>query len=303
MEDRLQNLKDIEIQRNDIITKLGKIEDKKHTVSAEVYEKVKKEYEDKLQALNSKMTDHIDLIKDQLKELDQEEQTIADSEKEINVHLEELELRFSIGEYSEEDYNSKKEEYESKLHSVKDKKQTLGERKSWLGNFVDIADKGTPAEQKPASGEAIPEEQPEEISAAELQPIKEEQPEEISDVELQPIKEEQSEEITAPELQPLEEAPAETPAEGIQIEEHILEEKLPEEDTKLDELIIEEDTISQPVEEPQSDTPPSEETVQEPAQPTEKEKAIACPKCNHLNTPDSWYCEKCGAEILDTPIS
>lgn len=41
----------------------------------------------------------------------------------------------------------------------------------------------------------------------------------------------------------------------------------------------------------------------EPAKPKKGEKGVSCPKCGHLNTPDSWYCEKCGAEILETPES
>jgi nucleoid-associated protein YgaU len=329
MDDRLEELKDIETQRSDIITKLGKIEEKKHTVSTEVYEKVKKEYEDKLQTLNGKMTEHIDLIKDQLREIDQEEQTIVETEKDINIHLEELELRFSIGEFSEEEYNSKKDDYQIKLKSVKDKKHTLGERKSWLGNFIGAADDEAPVEPTPeptpevtsgeipaeipeAELEPIKEEEPEEIPEADLEPIKEdEQPEEISEADLEPIKEdEQPEEISEENIAPVEEAPAEAPSEGIQIEEHILEEKLPDEDTKLPELIVEEETVPDLVTEMSEETAPSEETIQEetpqktaPAPATEKDKAIACPKCNHPNTPDSWYCEKCGAEILDSPIS
>ena len=43
MEDKWQELQQIEGQRSDIITKLGRIEEKKVTVSVEVDEKVKRE--------------------------------------------------------------------------------------------------------------------------------------------------------------------------------------------------------------------------------------------------------------------
>ena len=32
-------------------------------------------------------------------------------------------------------------------------------------------------------------------------------------------------------------------------------------------------------------------------------QTVACPKCGHMNAPDSWYCEKCGAEVLDSPAT
>jgi len=293
MDDRLEELKDIEVQRTDIVTKLGKIEDKKHTVSAEVYEKVKSEYEDKLKTLDDRMTEHIDLIKEQVQEIEQEEHAILESEKEIKIHLEELELRFSIGEYSEDDYKSKKDEYEIKLKAGSDKKNSLDERKSWLGNFINLKD----AEQTLAQDTE---------PSPEVEPILEEKIEELSEEELEPIAENKSEDVKKPELEPIEEAPAEKSTDGIEIEEHILEEKLPDEETKLDELIVEEETIPPtPIESQTENLPTEEEKPEEtaPKQTTEKDKAIACPKCNHLNTPDSWYCEKCGAEILDTPIS
>ncbi|MBN2619844.1 hypothetical protein JXB22_02045 [candidate division WOR-3 bacterium] len=275
MDDRLQELKDIEVQRGDIVTKLKKIEDKKHTVSTEVYEKVRTEYEDKLKALDGKMSEHIDLIKEQLTEINQEEQTAVESEKQLNMHLEEIELRYTIGEYSEEDYNTIKQEHESKLKAVKDSMKSLNDRKSWLGNFINVADTSLAPEPEP-------------VPALAPEPASEEPAEDIVDAALEPIKEAAPEEAT----------------DSIQIEEHILEEKLPDEDTKLEELIVEEEAIAQAPEEP-SEEAPSEEAPKEaaPAPSTEKDKSIACPKCGHLNTPDSWYCEKCGAEILDSPIS
>lgn len=274
MDDRLQELKDIEVQRSDIVTKLKKIEDKKHTVSTEVYEKVKTEYEDKLKTLDGKMSEHIDLIKEQLTELDREEQTALDSEKNLNMHLEETELRYTIGEYSEEDYTTMKQEYEAKLKAVQDTVKSLGGRKSWLGNFIDVTDAQKDLEHAPAlKPESAPaEESTEDIVDAALEPIAETAPEEATDT--------------------------------IQIEEHILEEKMPGEDTTLEELIVEEEPVAQTPDAPSEETL-IEETPAEsaPVPSTEKDKSIACPKCGHLNTPDSWYCEKCGAEILDSPIS
>ena len=70
MEDKWQELRKIEAQRTDVLTKLKRIEDKKDTVSPEVYEKVKKEYEEKLESIDAEMSKNVELIKEQLKEIE-----------------------------------------------------------------------------------------------------------------------------------------------------------------------------------------------------------------------------------------
>jgi hypothetical protein len=48
MDDKMHTLEQIDAERNDLIAKLAKIDEKRSTVSFEVYEKVKREYERKL---------------------------------------------------------------------------------------------------------------------------------------------------------------------------------------------------------------------------------------------------------------
>lgn len=240
MEDKWQELRELESQRSNLTTKLAKIEEKKETVSSEVYSKVKKEYTEKLKTLDEKMTKYMDLIKEELLNIEKEVTTVVQEEKEIDLKTEETELRYSIGEYDEETYNELSKENSEHLSTIKEKKQKLEERKQWLSAFVQIKDIEETIESK---------------------------------------------------------APEPEPEAEIKIEEHILEEKLPEEATKLDELLVKEETVK-------PEPPVAEEAPKEkPAKiDKEKEKNISCPKCGHLNAPDSWYCEKCGAEILDSPV-
>jgi len=266
MEDKWQEIKEIEAQRSAIIAKLEKIEEKKSTVSIEVYEKVKKEYEAKLEEIEEGMTQHVDLIKGELQNIKNEEDGIAEEERDLKLELEEIELRYSIGEYDEESYNKLSAETKEKLSGVKTKFQKTHDRKQWLTNFV--AEKGT--EESPEAEKPVeePKEPAKEPVVAEEQPAK----------ETEKVPEEPKE-----------------PEEKIEIEEHILEEKLPEEATKLDELLVEEEAVKPEV--------PEEEAKPEKVEEPPKEQSVACPKCGYLNSPDSWYCEKCGAEILDTPTS
>ena len=255
MDDKWQELRELETQRTGLITKLGKIEEKKEMVSNEVYEKVKGEYEEKLRHIDANMNEHIDLIKEELVNIQGEETKLQEEEKDTNLQIEEIELRYSIGEYDEPSYTEQSEEKKDALGTTRTNLENLRKRKQWLEDFTQIKD----IEQ------TIEHETPAEPAPVEPEP---EQPE------------------------------PEQPEAEIQIEEHILEKISPEEGTKLDELLVEEDAVKQEVIE-------EVKTEQEsPAQPAEeKEKSTPCPKCGHLNALDSWYCEKCGAEVLDSPSS
>ena len=256
MEDKWQELRQLEAQRSDLITKLAKIEEKKEMVSKEVYGKVKHEYEEKLKNIDIKMGVHKDLIEEELTNINEQESKILSEEKEINMQIEEIELRYSIGEYDEESYISLGDEKKDTRSKARDVLENLRKRKKWLEDFVQNKDiEETTAPEPPAE---TPTQPPIEPVIAEKEPEK-------ADTE-------------------------------IQIEEHILEEKLPEEETKLDELLVEEEAVKQDiVEEPKVEEGPEAQSAKE------KDKDAPCPKCGHLNALDSWYCEKCGAEILDSP--
>ncbi|MEO0206677.1 MAG: zinc ribbon domain-containing protein, partial [candidate division WOR-3 bacterium] len=102
--------------------------------------------------------------------------------------------------------------------------------------------------------------------------------------------EEEEEKVVVKEEVPVVEPAVEEKPEELTIDEHILEEKLPEEVKKLDELLVETSNLLESEEKVVEDKPVKEAE--------KKEEGIACPKCGYVNPPDSWYCEKCGAEIL-----
>ena len=245
MEHNLDDLKELEEKRNDITVKLDKIEERKSHVSHEVYEKVKKEYQEKLANLDKELSTHAELIKDELTRLEESESSDKIEAKDLQLKLEEIELRYTIGEYDEETYSQQKKEVSDKIDLLEDKLGNATKRKKWLQDMIAV--KG--AEPSPPEEKAAPEEK---VAA------------------------------------------------DISIDEHILEQTLPEEAVKLDEIIVEEEAVrptSEPAVEPEPEIKPEEAVEAEPEQNT-----VACPKCGHQNAQDSWYCEKCGAEILDTPI-
>lgn len=238
MEDRMSVLKGLQTQRDDLVSKLDRIEAKRASVSAEVYEKVKNEYTEKLRGVDEKLSGHIDLLSGEVERLRAQEQKIIKSRKETKFKIEEVELRYSIGDYDKVQFEKVRREGDARMKQLDGELQKIAKNIEYYSGFM----KGkVPAAAAPAPGPA-----------------------------------------PAP-------APSEPPEEdaGLMIDEHILEEKLPEEEVALDELLSDDDA-----------------TKHEPAAEShegagyEEEKGVACPKCGHVNSADSWYCEKCGAEIL-----
>ncbi len=235
MEDKMSVLRGLQTQRNDIAAKLKRIEEKRSSVSAEVYEKVRREYAEKLKSLDNELSGHIDLLTEEIQRLKAQEERIVQTKTETKFKLEEFELRYSIGEYDEGSFKRAKREGEARMNQLDAELRRVQESIESYSALM----KGRSSE--PPAPEPRPE------------PRKE------------PVHEESE----------------------LMIDEHILEEKLPEEEVALDELLTDDDAFKGGKAEPA----PQDDTVAE-------EKGVACPKCGHMNTPDSWYCEKCGAEIL-----
>jgi hypothetical protein len=247
MEDKMSIVRDLQNQRMDVVNKLKRIEEKKSTVSVEVYEKVKKEYDDKLEAIEGQLGGHMDVLTEEVQRLKAKDDELMEKEKETKFKMEEVELRYSIGEYDEDSFKKAKEENDAAVEQLNEELEKTRENMTYYASFL-----------KAKEGEPAPEPTPEPVPEPEPEPVPEAEPE-------KPVEEESE----------------------LKIDEHILEEKLPEEEVALEELLSEEEAVK------------PDATAEGPAKPeAEQDKGVACPKCGHLNTADSWYCEKCGAEIL-----
>jgi uncharacterized small protein (DUF1192 family) len=230
MEDKMSVLRELQAQRNDVVSKLNRIEGKKSSVSVEVYEKVKKEYAEKLKGIDEELSGHIDLLTEEIERLKGQEDELVQSKKETKFKMEEVELRYSIGEYDEGSFKKAKREADARMNQLDGELRKIQESIQ----YYDAIMKGKVQEP---------------VKVTRKQPVHE-------DTELK-------------------------------IDEHILEEKLPEEEVALEELLSEEDAVKPDA---------IGDSSREPG--VAEEKGVACPKCGHINTADSWYCEKCGAEIL-----
>ncbi len=315
MDNKMEELREIEAQRTDLLAKLNKIEEKKTSVSEKVFTKVKLEYEEKLKELEQKMAGHVDLIKKELKSLKHEETKLAKQQDDLNFVIEEIDLRYSIGEYDEESYKKLNEENSKTLNTLKTQLESVRERKQRFQDIIEIKSIEETIEEAPEvpaeTAEAAPEVPLVEVEASpeaevpaeeSLEAILETPPEATpEETPIEMVLEEEPATAEPDEAEPaVEEIAAAEPQ--IEIEEHILEETLSKEaEMKLDELLTEDKTPTPEAEATTEDT--GEQTADEESKTGEEGKNVACPKCGHMNAPDSWYCEKCGAEVLDSPAT
>ncbi len=148
MSNNFQEVRDLLKEREDIEKKLLKLEELKSQTKPHIYEKVKNDYEGKLKKIVSSLNGHVEALEKSLKELTPKLQDIVKDETEIDDAIAELTLRYQLGDYNENEYNSKKEEYEKQLESIRGKKneieKEIGEI-NFLLNAITGAESNEPA--------------------------------------------------------------------------------------------------------------------------------------------------------------
>jgi len=357
-------------KRDDLLGKLKKLEGKKATTKENIYNKVRIDYENRLNELDSKVKENVDYARAKITELREGEEDLKFQREACADNIEELRLRFELGEFTEGDYEKTIEGEEAKLKEIDDR---LGGVESEIDSMKDLVqEKGEEMEEEvvqPTGEEEIEgieeehfdekpmEEVKEEIQAETEEQLEEEEEEkepEIGEKELKVEEgvEEEETEVSNEEI-PTEETPDEKIPEedlgvGIQEKEfenaftdegegeegkEEVEEKEKEEEKKEEGEKTLEDSLEDSLDDllKESAPPEGEESSSETPEPNiisegeavkeetsklegydengaeineedneEKgdQEGLKCPKCGFLNSKDSWYCEKCGAELL-----
>lgn len=236
---------------------------KKTAVKPEIYTKVKSDYETKLNKILSKLAKKADVLRTEHERARSKEAKAKDKRNTIQDELEEIKFRFTLGEYSQEEYDKLSVEKMSALKAMGEEKGSLEKSSQLLADILSRID-GAP---KPE--------------------------EELAGVTAEEVTAETETEIKLPPELAVSEAPVAGNGDGPT-------------QTPLDDIAKE---LEAEMKEPQTAEPISEQEVNlfgsEPEE-TEPEltskpdegKELKCPKCDFVNMPDSWYCEKCGADLL-----
>jgi hypothetical protein len=344
--------KELMKQREELLAKLKKLEDKKGATKEKIYLKVKKDYELRLEELNAQLKEQEGVVKERISALKEEASTLQETRESYADRAEELKLRFELGEFEEAEYKEILAEEEARIREVDEKLGSVSDELDSMKGFV---------------GEEAAVEEP--AAVEEEQPVMEDEPqEEVAE----PVGEEVTEEEAPPQEEPQEEQDT-----GF-VQEKKFEAAFSDEDVGSDDVqkaeiaesleesiddLLKENTDAAPTEAAEAEqaveeteTPEAVETTEE-EEPAEMEaeaateggseepqieqafdtgilsegdaikeetsklegfpedsggeegggevggagddeEGLQCPKCNFVNSKDSWYCEKCGAELL-----
>lgn len=299
---------------DDIKEKLKKIEGKKETIRDSVFSKVKQDYEKRLQTLTSQLAGKKESIKETLKEMATKRGPLKNKLDDLQEQLEEIELRHSIGEYSDGQYESMSGEIKDKMEEIEVDLQAINkeeeETKDLLEEPVDVIEEevveeivkeeevvvSNEKEKEIVEEEPLPEVSKENMIAEELFTGKEETAQEEEGALLAGHKEQSksdedlfvfSEEKEGTEAKVEATAAGEASSEATEDEDWLssLEQELNEEAERKAEKGV------KATEEEKA------EKVKAPGKNTGGELVSLCPKCNYKNKPDAWYCENCGSEL------
>ncbi len=275
--------------------KMAQAEERKHTVKPKIYKKVKADYESRAKEIIDELAEKASPLKEEYERVRKEENDLRGRRGAVEEELEEVKFRFSLGEYTKIQHDELAGEKGSVLEGLERDIQQVEEKSGVLLDILNkIEDALKPKERKepprppepepgpvPEPAEAVGTSRPTEHPARGT--------EERHGVHVLDAKSVTPAEPAAP-------APAAPPAE----EAHTM--------SPLDDIVKElEQEMVVPLQAPaESEGGPAEEEAAledvvgevgaEPGE--EEEKELKCPKCGFVNMADSWYCEKCGAELL-----
>lgn len=133
MDDEIIRLKN---EREEILKKIALIEEKKDNVRESVYLKVKGDYIAKLNHVDNALKNQSSVITKKLKSIDEEIDNLLFQKESLEEQLEELDLRHSIGEYSDEQYDSMAEELKSHISQIEEKIEFLHNEKKTYAELV-----------------------------------------------------------------------------------------------------------------------------------------------------------------------
>ncbi len=255
------DIKQLLIKKESIMGKIEKLENlkKNNEVSDIVYNKIKNEYSEELNKIEENIKNNSENIINEITELDREKSDLNKIIEELNIELEEITVKMKLEDILEDEYNTKSEEIKNKLENYNERLTNINTKLNELREFL-------PKDQRidtPETPEVDVSGEIEKTATEELNIGEPMHDKEIPDT-VSPEETEDLDDI----LQP-------SSLENIKIGEDSGTGGITEEvDDKLEELFEGNNNTSEEI------------------------QGLKCPKCGHINKPDLFNCEKCGADLL-----
>ena len=302
----------------DLKEKLDKIESKRGSIRDSVYQKVKRDYEVRLEDLNGQLAGKKESLKESLKEMAVKKEPLKSKLDVLQEQLEEIELRHSIGEYSDAQYDSMSGEIKEKMSEIEKDLDSIHNEEKETKELLEK--QGVEVEEE----EGIEEVEGEKVEDKEAEEEKEEPLPEVSQENMiaeelftgQEKTVEESESVISDastaekENEALMEARKGTAMSGEQLFEMPKEKEAAVAEGESSGGSEEDEDWLSSLEQELNEEAEEEKKVEEGGEEGKsEEKAEAkeggelhsmCPKCNYKNRPDAWYCENCGSELTSS---
>jgi hypothetical protein len=288
---------------DDLNEKIKSAEEKKHTVKPKIFKKVKADYEEKARQVLEKLSEKAAPLKEEYEHVKANEDTLREKRTAVEEELEEVKFRFSLGEYSKEEHDELAGEKASILEKLEKDIAEIEKSSSLLLDILKrIRDALEHKEEPERASEPAPVEEPVPEPSAPAEPSQ-------APVETEEAFETVEKPLPHPAHIDEERHGVHIMGEVAAVEPVEQEVEAPPENvhtrSPLDDIVRElEQEMSVP-EEPreaaearEAAVAVGEEAPSGSAEESEEEKELKCPKCGFVNMADSWYCEKCGAELL-----
>ncbi len=136
--------------------RLRKLEGNRGTISKEIWSKLQKEYDRKLKARENALLSVLDRMRKNLQGMEKLKATIEGELPDLDKRLEELNLRFDLGDFNQEFYDYVKGELDFQLEVKRKKIEVLARNASFYKKAISIADApvGASGEGESGNGEA-----------------------------------------------------------------------------------------------------------------------------------------------------
>lgn len=273
-------------QRESVEDKLKKLEDMKPSIRESVYIKIRSEYAEKMREIDEKLAAEKTYLVQEISQIEAEEAEMSKRMEELSEEVDELKVRFSLGEYSEEEYN---QTLSHKSEELEDYGRILEEKREKRNKIMQIA--GEPQRPQPAE-EPLPSDKEEEDSNLDISTV-------LTDTQSKG-------EIDFAAGESREES---SPMDNILQPDIINESSFSlGEDVPKDEKFINENPLDmaggeqvnrmESIDASLDDIEKMFDASLRSDEPHEQIEGLKCPKCGHINKPDLFNCEKCGSELL-----
>uniref|UniRef100_A0A7C3N8A1 Uncharacterized protein n=1 Tax=candidate division WOR-3 bacterium TaxID=2052148 RepID=A0A7C3N8A1_UNCW3 len=283
------DLRGLIAEKEEIENRMNKLEQMKGQIKIVVYEKIKKEYEEKLKNIFEQIKKDSNFIKSEIESINRKKEKIKEEIDNLDLEIEEISVRNILGEINPKDFEEKKNLFERK------REELLGEFKKLQENEHELS-KILP-EEKSFFEPSVNEFKGKIVYEDNLV-----YPESKSEQPFPPLMETSTEDVNPEELE-------KNISEGVQtaIDNIISPDIVKEEKFELGEDLPKEEKMvkDNPLEINNKKFKSEEEIVFEKDfdvnvkdENIETIEGLICPKCGHVNRSDLFNCEKCGAELL-----